>query len=324
MGKLARKMFGMPDLEADFAKRGFVCSSAAVQKHLEHIGHIFLGGYNSALIDAEPCRLSAKLEETESRYRGFAYEGAAMGLALQDFLCPWRRDRWCKFLQGPGRTHIYMMHVGVGWMMARVSFSTNHLARQFVPVLGWLVIDGFGFHEAYFRPRETIVDQCVPRRIRGRERMVFDQGVGRALWFVYGADADLIAAAIAAFPPARQPDLWSGVGLASTYAGGVERSVFERLTYLADANLPALAQGAAFAAKARADAGNLVSDTECGCEVICHTDARTAALVTDICLEGCTDSASRTSYEAWRAKIQMHYRARRTAARSVDLRQNEW
>src|SRR5947199_74099 len=49
-----------------------------------------------------------------------------------------------------------------------------------------------------------------------------DQGIGRALWFIHGAQALDVAAAVASFAEHRRPDLWSGVGLAATFAGGCD------------------------------------------------------------------------------------------------------
>jgi len=47
-----------------------------------------------------------------------------------------------------------------------------------------------------------------------------DQGIGRAMWFVGGTDVELVATMIDKFPDHRRADLYSGAGLAATYAGG--------------------------------------------------------------------------------------------------------
>ena len=46
-----------------------------------------------------------------------------MGLALLDLLTPWRRRRIGAFLQGAGEAHAYMIHVGIGWVWARMPFG---------------------------------------------------------------------------------------------------------------------------------------------------------------------------------------------------------
>src|SRR3712207_8380154 len=55
-----------------------------------------------------------------------------------------------------------------------------------------------------------------------------DQGLGRSLWFVQGADVRRIPATVNAFPAERRPDLWSGLGLACGYAGGRTRAEVDR------------------------------------------------------------------------------------------------
>src|SRR5438477_154297 len=85
---------------------------------------------------------------------------------------------------------------------------------------------------------------------------VFDQGLGRSFWFVNGGNPELIVGVIKAFPAARQPDLWSGIGLAATYAGIITEDALVLLREQAGEHWPCLAQGAAFAAKARHRAGN--------------------------------------------------------------------
>src|SRR6185436_14746696 len=112
-------------------------------------------------------------------------------------------------------------------------------------------------------------------------RRAFDQGLGRSLWFVSGANVDRARAWIEAFAPTRRRDLWSGVGLAATYAGGLDRAGLEALRSAAPDYRAELAQGAAFAAEARRRAGNLVAHTETACAVLCDLSAEGAARITE-------------------------------------------
>src|SRR5262249_36094553 len=155
------------------------------------------------------------------------------------------------FLRGPGAAHAYMVHVGVGWALARLHRSVAATLERFDPLLRWLIVDGYGFHEGYFHWRRAVVMQAIPRQLTGYAQRAFDQGLGRSLWFVTGAEVDRLCAAIQAFPARRHADLWSGVGLASAYAGGVGLGDLCALRVAAGAYVPFLAQGAAFAAKAR-------------------------------------------------------------------------
>jgi hypothetical protein len=230
-----------------------------------------------------------------------------MGLALLERLTPWPSHRIQEFLAGPGESHAYMIHVGIGWVWARAPFGFRRWQKRLDPLLGWLAFDGWGFHEGFFHWPKYVAGQPGPARLRGCERRVFDQGLGRSFWFVNGANADLIAQTIANFPSARQPDLWSGLGLAACYAGMVSEATLQTLRDRAGAFRPQLAQGAAFAAKARQRAGHLPDHTRLAANVLCGMSADDAALVTDAALENLPADSDPPAYEIWRQRIQTRF-----------------
>lgn len=282
MRKVARRVLGIAPEETSFARRGFRCDSDAVRERLEEVGRCFVHGYLRALETDGAEALGARLEaEVASDDRGFAYEGAGMALALLDFLVPWGRGRLRRFLAGPGRSHVYIVHVGAGWALARLPIPVDRLLGGLDPVFRWLALDGYGFHQGFFHWPRAVVRQQVPRRLAGYARRAFDQGVGRSLWFVEGADPGRIAADVRAFPASRRPHLWSGVGLACAYAGGVDRGTLAALCLAAGPARPALAQGVAFAAKARLWAGNPTAGTALACAVVCGMTVEETAAVTD-------------------------------------------
>jgi transposase InsO family protein len=230
-----------------------------------------------------------------------------MALYLLDLLSPWKHDRFDRFLKGPGWPHAYMVHVGAGWALAQLRRRVERALKRLDPLLGWLAVDGYGFHQGYFRWPETVELRRVPRALSGYARRVFDQGLGRSLWFVEGADVDRIAATIGRYERARHADLWSGVGLACAYAGGVDRESIERLSAMAGAHHPQLAQGVAFAAKARERAGNPAGHTHLACEVLCGMPGEAAARLTDEALWDLPDGAELPIYEVWRRLIQANW-----------------
>jgi hypothetical protein len=227
-----------------------------------------------------------------------------MGLALLDWLTPWNRHRVADLLNGAGDAHAYMVHVGAGWVLARVPGNVEKFMARFDPLLRWLMVDGYGFHEAFFHWPRYLAGQPVPKRLHGYARRVFDQGFGRCLWFVEGAEVARIAQTIAAFPSERQSDLWSGVGLASVYAGEVSEPELQTLRDAAGSFLPQLAQGAAFAAKARQRAGNLTPYQDLACGILCGLSAKKAAQVSDDALENLPFNGPEPAYEVWRRRIQ--------------------
>ena len=320
LGWLRKRLFGISPKEATSARRGFRPASPAVQLRFDKVGQTFLDGYGFALETSVPDELALQLNRIEPQWRGFAFEGSAMALGLFDFMTPWRRDRFSDFLREVGDPHTYMLHVGLGWAAARVPWvraNVETYLQGLDPLLRWLVLDGYGFHQGYFHWPEYVRQQRTVPQLSLYARRAFDQGLGRSLWFVESANVSQVKATIADFEDTRQPDLWSGIGLACTYAGGAASEDVETLRDAAPRCLPQIAQGAAFAAKVRQRAGNPAEHTELACRILCGLPAEEAAAVTDRCLQGLADGAGDSAgivtdgtdndvpaYEQWRRRVQ--------------------
>ncbi|HNG50340.1 MAG TPA: DUF1702 family protein [Plasticicumulans sp.] len=301
-------LLGIGREAASFERRGFLPAPPAVQQRLEGIGRTFIDGYRAALSAASAEALAAQLDaEIPLAGRGFAYEGAGMGLALLDLLLPWTASRLQAFLAGPALAHCYIVHVGAGWALARLPWGEGY-RRRLDPLLGWLAYDGWGFHRGYFGGGR--IPAAYPARLGMAARRVHDQGLGRSLWFVCGADPWRVAMAVAGLDAGRHADLWAGVGLAATYAGGAGDAALAELRRLAGAHAGWLAQGAAFAAKARLHAGNPTADTERGCRALCGCDAVTAAAATDRALQALPADGPEPAYALWRHRIHALLRPR--------------
>jgi hypothetical protein len=304
--------------EAKFAKRGFRSSCPSRQARLENIGETFLAGFNYALRESNLERLSANASHFPVEMSGFFFEGAGMASALMDGLAPWGVSRFQALLRGPGSAHKYMVHVGAGWALARLPVRWNRFLKKFDPLLRWLILDGYGFHEGYFHwPKYLNGLASPPKSLSRIASNIFDQGLGRSLWFVTCADTDRLAETISGFEEERQRDLWSGVGLACAYAGGVDDHAMKELKDSAGIHSACLQQGATFAAKARALACNQTSHTELACQVFCQMSAAAAAEVTDKALAEVQDCGDEARYQAWRAKIRDHFREARSTTRRL-------
>jgi len=308
LGKLYRRVFGIPVAETRADRRGFRGRDATARRRFETIGGTFVEGYHAGLETGGGASLVARLDGIAPERRGFAYEGAAMALVLLDTMTPWRRDRWRTLLEGAGNRHAYMVHVGAGWGVARIGRSFERATRDMDPLLRWLVLDGWGFHDGYFHARRALDQRTVPARIAaGYPRRAYDQGLGRALWFVEGAAVSSVAAAIERFDGRRRADLWSGIGLATAYAGAAESAALELLREAAGPHLDAVAQGAAFAAQARHRAGNMAPHTEAACRVLCGLPAEAAARYTVEALEDLPPDGDEPAYEIWRARLRARF-----------------
>lgn len=215
MGAILKQIFGISAAETTFARRGFRGGAAGRREHIERVGRTFVAGYHAALETPRVEILVPRLQEIELNFRGFAYEGAAMALGILDRVTPWRRDRVRNFLQRTGDAHTYMVHVALGWAAARIPGNLEKQMAPLDPLLRWLLLDGYGFHEGFFHWPKYLDDGPPPGRVAGYAARVFDQGLGRSLWFVEGAEVAAIGETIAHFSESRRADLWSGVGLAS-------------------------------------------------------------------------------------------------------------
>ncbi len=78
----------------------------------------------------------------------------------------------------------------------------------------------------------------------------------------------------------------------------------ETLMIRARANRGQLAQGAAFAAKARERAGIPSTHTDLACRILCGMPAEDAARATDVALVDLPADGVLPAYEVWRQRIQ--------------------
>jgi hypothetical protein len=311
-----RRLLGISPAEATVRRRGFRVASPSIRRRLEEIGAGFLAGYHAGLEESDAERLGVRLKgEIPNELQGFAFEGAAMALTLLDLMVPGSRTRLRRFLDGPAQSHVYMTYVGAGWALARLRRSPWSVLELSDPLLRWLALDGYGFHQGYFDWPRYVDAQARPSKLSGYALRAFDQGLGRSLWFVEGAQVQCVQERIGSFSPGRQPDLWAGVGLAAAYAGGVDLPAIQALDRAAGAHRAHLAQGVAFAAGARGRAGNPAPHTDLACHAICGIGADEAA-------RACEDarrnllrfgeasrgrSGEEPSYEFWRERLRLRF-----------------
>jgi hypothetical protein len=296
--------------ETKLSTRGFYEKSPEAREILETVGATFLDGYAFAVEARDQDEAYQRLERIPVRFRGFGYEGAAMGLAMLDGLPVPGSGRVAAFLAGRGAPHDYMVHVGVGWAMARLPRFRWASIAPADPLLRWLALDGYGFHQAYFRTQRYVHERyrepAFPwpgdetRRYAGH---AIDQGIGRALWFIGGTDPAVVADLVDGFPADRRPDLYSGVGLAACYAGGADEAELLELSERAGRYRPHLAQGAAFAATARVEADLVIPHTELAAQLLCGLTPQQA---TEVCAQARpvpVADGRLTAYEVWRRRI---------------------
>jgi len=304
---LRRRILTPGTAATSLAVRGFHEKSPAARELLETIGRTFLAGFGYAAQARRPVDAEEHLEKVPVQFRGFGYEGAAMAFAILDGL-PFGGGRNVeRFVAGRGGAHIYMVYVGVGWAMARLPRFRWHTLTVPDPLLRWLALDGYGFHQAYFHTQRYVHEQFHDDRFpwpadgpQWYASRAIDQGIGRALWFVGGTAVDVVTTTIERFPEHRRPDLYSGAGLAATYAGGVDDEELRAFWDRAGDHRPQVAQGSAFAASARVRAGLVVPHNELATRVFCGMTVAEAAAVTDRTRPDGQVPGALPAYEVWR------------------------
>lgn len=297
---IKRKLIGVSDAEA----LAFSAGDTPQWKHLETVVTTAVGGYHAVLDDHRLPTLIATLDQTPADLRGYAYEGAAMGLTGMDCFLP-GASRFRAYVAGPGSGHYYMAHIGAGEALARLRRSPEPFLRRLPdPVVRWLVMDGYGFHEGFFKPARHVERQQRPAKLSPFAARVFDQGLGRSIWFSRGADVPAVAATITGFAPARHLDLWLGVGVAIGYVGGVDQATIEAAQAAAGPHALHLGVGAAFVAKGRHRAGNPTSDTDLACRVLCGApSSEMMATVVDHLWTHLPDTPARPAYDALQRRL---------------------
>ena len=233
----------------------------AILGRLRRIESTFLDAYFYSIRDPEPAALAAFLDRAPPEFRGFAYEGAGMGLAMVDAVTPWRAGCFQRFLEGPGARFAILMYVGLGWAIGRLGLNLDHSLSRLDPVLSWLTVDGYGFHNGFFSPRASYLGHRAPVHLLPFQRRVTDMGLGRSMWFGV-ANVRRMVEIIERFEPSRRADIWSGVGLASAYAGGRPVSELAVLLKAAGPARAEMARGASLAVLTRHLAGEPVPHTD--------------------------------------------------------------
>jgi hypothetical protein len=301
-GRLARRLLGKAEREGTLAVRGIRARDRERAATLDRVGCCFVAGYNIGLeLEREAASFAAldrRLAATEPALQGFLVEGAAMGATVRDAVSA-RGGRLAALRRDQSGRFDYLIHVGAGWGLARIpAIRRSGALAALDPVVSSLAYDGWGFHTAFFDPRRAEAGRVA--RFDGDRARAFDAGLGRALWFVAGADAARALAVIQLYPVARRPDLAAGLGLAMAYAGPATAEDWARVRGGLPGALSFLAQGVAFAAEARRRAGPIPVQIEIAAQAVAGTEAVFLAELA----RSTRPEPGRGTYEGWRAAIR--------------------
>jgi hypothetical protein len=195
----------------------------SVAENIETIVSTFQKGRSLSQQELGLEELISKLNQFELRYRSVAFEGASMGVALQSPIETW------KVYTEATEKHDTQVHIGLGWAIAEKEVDLASTLSEIEPGLQVKVLDGYGYWHGLFRRRLTIRTQTVPENITPEFQVGYDQGVGRAIWYVSKGEIAKVLNIINHFSEERKANLWQGIGVASTYVGGCSEELIAEL-----------------------------------------------------------------------------------------------
>ncbi len=305
IGPLRSALLGTGTDVPPLGRPGFQAPSPATKAELERVATNLASCIDVAVRSKNNDELIAHINQLPERYQGFAFEGAATGLAAVDSITPFS-TRAHDLIAGPAAKHDLTMYVGVGLAMGRIPRPFWRKVMPKHPSYRWLAIDGYGFYNAFFRTEKYIgqhyVDTRYPRWMGDRAPLLraADQGIGRALWFVSGGSPEGVAKLIEEFDASRHADLWGGIGIATTFAGGVETADLEAILARVPQFRRPLAAGSAMVAKIRTQADNAIPHTHAAVRTYTGRTLDEAAALIDQAFDEVPQDGTAAAYQRWR------------------------
>lgn len=311
LGTARRAVLGFPLREGNYERgcqrRGIYPGVGLARQTLEEITRAVFAGFHTALETPSPLTLKNRLEKlVKPELLGFLYEGATMGLAVLDSLDLLRRDRFGAFLKASPTQNWPAFALGYGLASARIPWARKRILNGLHPfdsMSRWFVFDGFGFHDGMFRMKQVFRRQIRPSYLQGFAAQIYDQGLGRSLWFGQGADPSRVVDILRRFAPLRQMDLWAGVGFASSFAGGADEETLNQFATAAGAHRPYMAMGTALAASCRKALRNKPQHTVLACKTVCQLAFDEAAALVEECWSGVAERPEQPAYASCRKRL---------------------
>lgn len=258
---------------------------------LRHVARTFVDGFSIAT-EIETVRLGYEIGTMAATDRGVGYEGAAAGKAVLDLSrslgseCSISRGLEDEskvessevfepklsesgYLLKDASQYSFLLFLGIGEAMAQLKLPPvlcNDVSRE---LWSGQIIEGYGFFEGYFNWYEALVLQKYPVGLAPELRAAYDQGLGRAIYFVSNCSAEKIREQINTFPIERRAELWAGVGIPSAYVGGLTERELTRLIDFAGNYRAELMQGVLLGSDARAKQLLIPDHTDMACNIIC-------------------------------------------------------
>lgn len=303
------KFLALDPRRVEFRVRGFDLADKGHEQRLESIGKAFLRGYNLTLTARSFTEFRQAMDQETDLLRGFFIEGGAMGSALVDSL-PFRKAMLPRYIDRFAEQYPILVHAGVGLTISKLAWREKGILAALDPFYRWLAYDGLGYHNMYFEPDRTLTGP--KRALEGYASRAYDQGAGRGIWFISGADVGKAAATIATMAEDRHPDLWAGTGLALCYAGPADADAFLEAKALAGPCAADMATGVAIACAARVKDQSLLPETREGIDELWGISPEALAERVEAIRRSAAAAGDTPAYGLWRTEIARAFAAGRT------------
>ena len=196
---------------------GLVVAEADVERANGILRH-FAGGFNAMLTSPSESGWRRYCDSVPVHFQPFVHEGAAMGhTPRRMFRC--EPETFEAEMVNPTPGMGYLHYVGLGFWAGMGNYSPERLAGVvggLDPLHGHLCYDGYGFKHAFF---DYPSNPAVLEKLDGFEgyaRNAAYQGVGRAFWFLFSGDPELLIEHTRRLDD-YTGDVAAGVGLASVF-----------------------------------------------------------------------------------------------------------
>lgn len=165
---------------------------------------------------------AAILEEDKDLFQSVGFEAISMAIAdssLQQDNLDW--SIWDNSFSIYRERYASQFLTGLGWALAKNQADYSEKLNTFSPFEQARVLDGYGYFYGLFRSRTCVRGAIIPESISEKELAFFDMGLGRSLWYLSKGNLEQICKFLAGFNEKRLPSLVLGIGLASTFVGGL-------------------------------------------------------------------------------------------------------
>lgn len=268
---------------------------------VDEVVDLFAAGYNAAL-ERSPTELCQQIGDIPHLQKAVMLEGACMALASADMASGGNCERLQEFLQVSPEYEI-AVNEGVGHALCQQRLPVRFGQHASDSFWGWMALDGYGMHAAYFRWPTFVIGQKVPEHLDELGRAGFDNGVGRGLWFASGAEPRVVRGLIERFPHERRPNIWSGVGMMVAFWGAAEPADMRKLLRMSGKYRFWFQQGVAFSLVGRARANDCPDFTHAAASLVCGGALSEALDLTNSCLAALeVPPTTPESFNNWRVQ----------------------